>query len=141
MEASLDDPGIPGSELLFRRISRSGDTSMIITDEVSGDRTISSGAFVMDDDGCSVYLASILSSSNLGPEDLAVAPQNVVISLTAKTVRAAGLGVRLDPWPPEGGTHPRNAAHGLITNVHGLGSKKARSARRSLAAAAVFVVG
>lgn len=141
MEASRDRSKFLGNDRLFRRISKSGDTNMLLTDEATGNRMVSSGAFVMDEDGCSVYIESLLLAEELGPEALVDEPQNVVISVTVETVIAADLGVHPDPLPVGPGDHRRNAAHGLIKNIKGLTKKPEYRARKALAAAAVFVLG
>lgn len=129
-----DDPSVVDDEVLYRRIARYGDTSMIVVDEGSGDVRIGSGAFNLDSDGCSVYLHSVLAQNELTVESIVRAPQNVIISVTAGTVREVRLGVRPDPWPPDSDGHPRDAAHALVVNPDSMGKKQLLRARRSLAA-------
>lgn len=132
-----DDESIDSRETLFRRIANVGDTNMFLVDENTGQRVVRSGAFGMDADGCSTYLASVLYQNGLSALDVARAPQNVVVSVTAAQVRAVQFGVRPDPWPPESDGHLRDAAHALIVNPNGLGSKRLRKAFRALASEAV----
>jgi hypothetical protein len=129
-----DDPSVVDDEVLYRRIARYGDTSMIVVDEGSGDVRISSGAFNLNSDGCSVYLHSVLAQNELTVESLVRAPQNVIISVTAATVREERLGVRPDPWPPDSDGHPRDAAHALVVNPNAMRKKQLLRALRSLAA-------
>ena len=50
----LDDPDIPDSDALYRRLSDSG-PSMVAVDLETGERRPTSGAFKPDDDGVSVF--------------------------------------------------------------------------------------
>ena len=139
-----DDPGVQNSELLYRRIADAGDTNMLVVDENTRDVQINSSVFALDDDGCSVYLHSVLARRDLEPRHVTVAPRNVVVSVSATTVRTHRLGVRPDPWPDvrdEGDAeHPRHEAHALIVNPRQLGSKQLLKARRAIARTAVICV-
>lgn len=134
-----DDGSIAGDDTLYRRIARHGDTSMMVIDEASGEVSISSGAFKMDADGCSVYLQSVLTEHSMGPAELVNSPQNVVIAITADQVRDERLGVRRDPRPFEEDGY-RGEAHALIVNPADLGRKALRRAFRVLAHGATIVV-
>jgi hypothetical protein len=137
----VDDKSIDDADLLYRRIATSGDRNMLVIDEQTGEiGRVSSGAFALDEDGCSVYSHAALAQHDLGPNDVSVAPQNLVVSVTAAEARTVHLGVRPDPWPAGHDGHIRNAAHALIVNPSSLGDKKLRTARRFLAAAAQFCV-
>ncbi len=133
----MDDAGVADSEVLYRRIARDGDEAMIVVDEATGGRIIRSGAFVVDEDGCSVYRDSVMRESSLGLADLVSAPQNVIISVTVAQVRRAALGVRGDPWPDGSDGPPRDVAHALIINPDDLGKKRLHRARQALASDAV----
>src|SRR4051794_9022128 len=98
----VDDRTIGDDELLFRRIADAGDENMIVIDELTGLRRASSGAFALDDDGCSIYLQSVLAAEGLGAADVARdLRKNVVLSVLAGEVRARHLGIQRDPWPPD----------------------------------------
>jgi hypothetical protein len=129
-----DDSSVVDDEVLYRRIARYGDTSMMVVDEGTGDVRVSKAAFKLDSDGCSVYLHSVLAQNELAADSLVRDPQNVIISVTAGSVRAVGLGVRPDPWPPDGDGHPRDAAHALVVNPNAIGKNPLHRALRSLAA-------
>lgn len=135
-----DDPAVADSETLLRRIATYGDTNMMVVDDVTGETRISSGAFKLDQDGCSVYRLTVLTARGLDASAVVRAPQNAVVAVTAGTVRAVSLDVRPDPNPPEGDGHPRDEAHALIINVRSLGKNPLRRALRDLAATAQFVV-
>jgi hypothetical protein len=135
-----DDPAVGDAEILLRRIATYGDTNMMIVDDVTGEARISSGAFRLDHDGCSVYRSAVLDARGLSATAVVRAPQNAVVSVTAAAVRSVSLGVRPDPNPPEGDGHPRDEAHALIVNPSPLGKNPLRRALRELAATARFVV-
>lgn len=138
-----DDPSITDDEIMYRRIAHAASADMITTDTESGARMPSSGVFKCRDvDGVSVYLDSVLVQAGLGPADLLRAPTNAVCSLRAGTARSNALGVVRDPWPPDTDdpSHPRHAAHALVTGMNRLGSKAARRVARELARRAVLVI-
>jgi len=130
-----DDPAIPNRESVYRRLSNTG-PSMLVLDLQTQQRRPSSGAFKPDIDGVSVYRKSKLESAALTSADLVRLPQNVVISLGVEEIRTlAKLGVRDDPWPADSDdpNHPRNGAHALIVGWHGL-SKSQRLERQQVLA-------
>jgi hypothetical protein len=135
-----DDASVRDDEELYRRIAKHGDTSMMVYDEASGAISVSSGAFRLDSDGCSVYMRSMLEAHDLAAEALVRDPMNVVISITALQVRAVRLGIRSDPWPPDSDGHPRDVAHALLVNPYELGKKPLHRACRSLAQGSVICV-
>jgi hypothetical protein len=134
-----DDETIDPEDLALRRIARRGDTNMLVFDEGTKRLRVRSGAFVMDGDGCSVYLDSMMRAMHLTPYDVAKAPQNVVVSVHVEQVRQVDLGIRRDAWPPDSDGHPRDAAHALIVNSSSLSRKASAKARRALAALAVIL--
>lgn len=138
-----NDPTIGGTETLYRRVADSGDTSMMVTDQHTNEPRPSSGAFKMNDDGCSIYLHSVLADAGMGVKDVAKTPQNVVFSVTADQARRHSLGVVRDPWPDDvddaaEAAHPRQAAHGLITKPEHLSKNARLKAFRALKEAAVI---
>lgn len=135
-----DDPSVADADTLLRRIATYGDTNMMVVDDATGETRISSGAFKLDEDGCSVYRSAVLATHGLDARAVVRAPQNAVVAVTAATVRSVSLGVRPDPNPPEGDGHPRDEAHALIVNARSLGKNPLRRALRDLAASATFVV-
>lgn len=131
--ARLDDPAIPDSEVLYRRLSDGG-PNMVVVDLETGTRRPSSGAFKPDQDGISVYRHQLLAGAGLGPNALVRDPLNLVVAVDVGEVRSIDLGVRDDPWPtgiPEQ-EHPRNAAHALITGFEGLGQGARKRRQQAL---------
>lgn len=128
-----DDPDVPGTEALCRRLSDSG-PNMLARDEITGERRPSSAAFKPDDDGISVYRLSVLTCSGLGPADLCTRDGQLVVSLEVADVRARALGVRPDPWPEDvdDPQHPRHAAHALIVGFDGLSRSERRRRQQDL---------
>lgn len=121
-----DDSEILNDEILYRRLA-SDDRNWLVKDSITGAPVRpTSGAFQPDDDGLSVYRDSILRSQNppLGPADVAVSTQNMIIGFTVEAVRSLSLDIRDDPWPQDipDPKHPRNAAHALIVGWEGLGT-------------------
>lgn len=106
---------------------------MVKIDEGTGEPRPSSGAFVWDPDGCSVYLKSELDAADLTVRDLLVEPLNCVADVGADDVRDVGLDAIRDPWPTDSDGHPRDVAHGLITNPQEKGSKARAKALSTLA--------
>lgn len=135
-----DDLTIGSSETLYRRIARSNDTNMLIFDEGLDAYRVRSGAFSMDADGCSAYLGSELSRAGIGAADVAKTPQNVVVSVSVRGVRSAGLGIRRDPWPGIDDPHPRDVAHALMVNSSRFGRRPLGRALSSLARTAVICI-
>lgn len=134
-ESSGDDPGISDNESVYRRLSDNS-PSMIAVDLKTQERRPTSGAFMPDADGVSVYRKSILESAHLTAADLKRAPQNLVVSLGVDEIRTvARLGVRDDAWPvdTDDPSHPRNGAHALIVGWQGLGKNQRRERQRTLA--------
>ncbi len=131
----LDDPDIPDTDALFRRLSDSG-PSMVAVDLETGERRPTSGAFKPDDDGVSVFRRGLLHAAGLGPDDVIKNPWNLVVSVDVGDIRSIGLGARDDPWPsdidePE---HPRNAAHALIVGLERLSRGQRRRRQQVLVA-------
>jgi hypothetical protein len=131
----LDDPKIPDSDALFRRLSDSG-PSMVAVDLETGERRPTSGAFKPDDDGVSVFRRGLLQAAGLGPDDIIKRPWNLVVSVEVGDVRSIGLGARDDPWPSDidEPQHPRNAAHALIVGLERLGRNERRRRQKALVA-------
>jgi len=128
-----DDPSIPDDEILYRRLSFDGG-DWVLRDRISGERVRPvSGGFDPDTDGVSVFRRDILLKLEppLGPADVALRPDDIVVGFTVADVRQLRLGVRDDPWPkdvldPE---HPRYAAHALVVGLERLG-RNARTKRQ-----------
>jgi len=118
----LDDPGIPDSDALFRRLSDSG-PSMVAVDLETGERRPTSGAFKPDDDGVSVFRRGLLLAAGLGPDDVIKHPWNLVVSVDVGDVRSIGLGARDDPWPSDlmaASGPPVASAQRATTTAHAL---------------------
>ena len=128
-----DDPAIPGEEVLYRRVSfEHGE--WVLRDPISGERVRPvSGGFEPDTDGVSVFRRDLLRKLEppLGPADVALRPDDIVVGFTVADVRQLRLGVKDDPWPKNvpDPDHPRYAAHALIVGWEGLG-RQARIKRQ-----------
>jgi hypothetical protein len=127
-----DDPSIGPDDTIYRRIPHGAGGNFVVSDDALGRQRPSSGLFVPDEDGVSVYLASILSGHDLGPESLLRDSTNGVAGASVGTVREVELGVARDAWPDDADEpeHKRNAAHCLIVGLNDLGSS-ARKKRQS----------
>jgi hypothetical protein len=121
----LDDLSIEGDDLVFRRLSDGGQ-SMIAKDTVTGERRPTTGAFKPDPDGVSVFLRSVLTANDLGPEAVVTRPENLVVSLTAGDIRSIDIGIRRDPWPGDvpDPDHPRYVAHALLKGLEALSNNE-----------------
>lgn len=113
---------------------------MIIRDEGTGDLRARGGAFKIHEDGCSVYLESVLATDDLGPQDVCTGSGQAVISVAAGDVYEAGFGMKRDPWPPDSDGHKRDAAHALIVNSSALGKSRRERALSRLASKATICV-
>lgn len=113
---------------------------MMIRDEGTGNLRARGGAFKIHEDGCSVYLDSVLSAEGMGPNDVRTAAGQAVISVGAADVASVGLGLRRDPWPPDSDGHKRDAAHALIVNSGGLGKNPRARALSQLARRATICI-
>ena len=121
-------------DLALRRLSDSG-PNMLVVDAVTGTRRPSSGAFMPDDDGLSVYLDSILKARGCGAKALVVQPTNLVVSLPVSEISRCGLRIEPDPFPkdvPDPG-HCRHAAHALIVGWDHLSNGQRKRTQRALA--------
>lgn len=136
-DADSDDPSIADAERLLRHVAKRGDANMLGFDEGNGSPRVRGGAFVWHkQDGCSVYRESVLLQNEMSPNDVKRDEEQLVISVTARHVRDVQLGVRPDPWPDDGGQHPRQVAHALIVNCHALGKNARARALSQLAKSA-----
>jgi hypothetical protein len=129
-----DDPAIPDSESVYRRLSDTG-PSMIAVDLATHKRRPTSGAFKPDAEGVSIYRKSKLDAAALTHTDLVRGPQNVVVSLEVGEIRSvAHLAVRDDPWPADvdDPSHARNSAHALIVGWSGLSKNQRIERQRTL---------
>lgn len=81
-----DDPDIPNEEILYRRLSYDGG-AWVVTDQLTGVRRASSGGFTHDTDGVSVFRQTLLGALDppLGPADVALRPDDVVVGLPSLT--------------------------------------------------------
>lgn len=136
--AEGDDPSIPGEEMLYRRLSFDSG-AWVVLDPVSGERLRpASGGFDPDTDGISVFRRAILLGLEppLGPADVALRPDGIVVGFTVEDVRELRLGVKDDPWPKDVADpdHPRYAAHALIVGLEELGRNARTKRQRKLAA-------
>jgi hypothetical protein len=118
----VDDPSIPGSERLFRRIPRTW-----IDYDDSGCPTISSAAF--KDEELSVNLESVMVRDGRQPADaIRNYPGYGLASITAAHARSQNQKVLRDPLPEE-------PAHGI---VHG--QKKRGGIASALRDGALWVI-
>ncbi|MER6007421.1 hypothetical protein ABT120_53395 [Nonomuraea angiospora] len=131
------DLAIPDDEVVYRRLKR-GDADWIFVDSITGARRPTSGAFLPDEDGVSVYRFSVLKDNGLSASALIREPDNQIASVEVGDVRTIeGLDVHDDPWPP--GTehdepdHLRHAAHALIVGWDGLSRKARYRAQKAIA--------
>lgn len=132
-----DDRGIPDDEVLYRRLSYDGG-AWVLRDNVTGERIRPvSGGFDPDTDGVSVFRRGILQELDppLGPADVALHPDDIVVGFTVEDVRQLSLGVRDDAWPKDvlDPDHPRYAAHALVVGLDELGRNARTKRQRKLA--------
>ena len=130
----VDLAGIPDSEVCCRRLSDAGQ-AMMATDSVTGTQRPSSGAFMPDGDGVSVYRETLLRQAGLTPADLVRGAGNLVVGLPVGEIREiARLEVADDPWPADADDpeHPRNGAHALIVGWAGLSKNERIRRQRAL---------
>lgn len=121
-----DDPSVPDSEDLWRRIH----ALHVIQDGNTGSARASSAAFSDSGDGSpmSVYLSSAVLESGRCPADLLAGRGGFgIVGVKASAVRQLNLGVARDPLPDE-------PAHGLVIGP------KPKKVQRTLAKAASWVV-
>jgi hypothetical protein len=124
---------VADEENLFRRIGRRGDTNMLVFDQGIGTYSIRSAAFGFRKRECSVYLESILQALGFDWTSIVKNPQNLIVRITAVSVRAHGLQVVHSPWPLGFEVDaPYQAAHGDILQAD-LSNKQAVDAARQLA--------
>ena len=134
--AEDDDPEIPNEEILYRRLSYDGG-EWVVRHQVTGERRASSGGFTPDTDGVSVFRRTLLRALEppLGPADVALGPEDVVVGFSVGDVRSLSLGVRDDLWPKDVSDpdHPRYAAHALIVGLDDLGKNARIKKQKKLA--------
>ena len=142
MAASTDGDSelIEDDDSVFRRVP-AGNPSMVVPDQDTGGRRISSAAFAAKrhEDGLSVYLHSRLVELGLGLADVAIRPKTLIVELGVAEIRELPpLDVVADPWPKDAPDpeHPRNGAHALITGWRELSRNDRRELQRALAMAA-----
>lgn len=131
-----DDPDIDGDEVLYRRLSFSGG-AWVTENSVTKERRPSSGGFTHDTNGVSVFRRSLLLAHDppLGPSDVGMTPDDIIVGFTVADVRSLDLGVRNDLWPKDviDPDHPRYCAHALIIGLDDLGGKAQVKKQRKLA--------
>ncbi len=134
-----DELGIADDEILLRRVKRDK-PDMFKTDSATGLQRPSSAAFIVHDDGISVYRNLILNNLGLIPQTI-LAPTEIVVSLTATHVRECdGLEVKSDPWPRGiQDDHPEDAAHALIIGWRDLPRNRQKNHQRHLARSCVVL--
>jgi hypothetical protein len=130
------------SDAVIRRVP--AQPSMMTKDRKTGVRRPSSGAFMPDDDGISVYSVWALGKCRLDDavarkkdsDSLATVPVSQVRGLRVPQNSQAELDVVGDPWPTHddpADEHPRDAAHSLITGLGDLSRKAQRAFQQELA--------
>jgi hypothetical protein len=97
---------------------------MMTVHEATQDMVVKPGAFIHDNDGCSVARLDRLQHVSLSAEDLKVKPDDRFAQLGAIDVRLSELNVLDDRWPKILESRATDIAHGLI--VSALESRKAR---------------
>jgi len=133
---ATDDPSVGSDERLYRRVSPDGANT--VWDDNLGRWRPSSGALLIEGDGLSVFLASLVARLGFTVIDVADGhPGHHVVSFSVGDARAQRCGIVPDPLDPA--LHPCNPAHALVTAT---GSRTARrKASKALAELALFVVG
>jgi hypothetical protein len=117
-----DDPSIPGSEKLFRRIPRTW-----VDYDDSGDPTISSAAFKQEE--LSVNLESVMARDGRHQADaIRNYPGYGLAAITAAHARSQNQRVARDPQPEE-------PAHGIV-----YGQKKCGGIASALRDGALWVI-
>lgn len=144
MELPEERKPIREDDILYRRIPNVASADFMTTDEQTGERRPSSGAFEPDEDGVSVYIDRVLRAYRLSHEALVEEPFHGVVSLLAADISADGSGLSLvsDPWPKDvdDPKHDRNAAHALVKGLADLGKKTRRREQRRLAKRCTTIV-
>ncbi len=134
--APHDPTSIPDDDRVLRRLSDDR-PSMVYVDPLTNQRRPSSGSFAVkkDEDGLSVYREQVLSQNGLTAAAVVTSPTNLVVALEVHDIRSIRpLNVRDDPWPTDipDTTHPRNAAHALITGWQGLSRSERKERQNAL---------
>ena len=131
--AQVENEPVGDAEIIYRRLYDASE-AFVAVDQITGERRPSSGAFKPDADGVSVYRHDSLERHGLTARDLLHTPINLVVRMACSDVRSIELDVMSDPWPSDvdDPTHPRNAAHALITGWEGLGTKERLRRQRAL---------
>jgi hypothetical protein len=85
---------------LYRRIANIRDPNLLVFDEGSGTTRISSGAFSLDNDGCSTFLKSLMYRASLNVSAPLITPEkNVVILITVEAVSGRASACDEIPGP------------------------------------------
>jgi hypothetical protein len=128
-----DDTTIPDDDALYRRVPHRGH-DFWFRDVATGEGRPTSGVFMPDPDGLSVYRRSILHENKLSAVDVTIDPTtNAVVSVNVGDVRSLGLRVWNDAWPADSDGHARDVAHTLVKGLDGLGKNAQLRRRRDLA--------
>lgn len=134
--------GVPigDEEFVYRRLPTKN-PNWVYTDPITGERRPTSGAFMPDSDGVSVYQEQVLVSHGLTAAHVVKAPENLIVSLgvadirSVVTKREVALDVEADAWPfGESAEAPRrDVAHALIIGWTGLSNSQRRASQLGLA--------
>jgi hypothetical protein len=134
-EPPVDDPSILDDDELLRRLA-ADDQAFVVRDLVSGTRRPTSGAFKPDADGVSVYQSTLLADAGLSARDVMVHESNLVVGFLTADVRAIGLGIVPDRWPPDDQGHARGVAHALLIGLETLSKNERHRRQKQLATVA-----
>lgn len=131
--AADDDPTVPAADAVYRRLPHRG-PDFVFVDALTGTTRPTSGSFMPDADGLSIYRRDILDQNALTAVDVTIDPTtNGVCSVDVGDVRSLGLGLRNNPWPADSDGHPRDIAHALVKGLNELGRKPQLRCRQALA--------
>jgi hypothetical protein len=133
-----DDPGIPPTERLYRRVPAVPFVHMVLQDEDTGEFVFKRGAFKWDPDGCSCYRHSVLDVNGFTWLDAKNVDSNGVLRVIVADLRDNGLGIADDPHPDVPEPRPRDVAHALMV-AHGLSNKQRERAFSAVASRAVLM--
>jgi hypothetical protein len=113
---------------------------MILVDEATGERSVRSGAFVYDRNGCSVSRWERLRESELSELVLIDRPDDLLAVVRAISARFAKMDPVDDRWPNGLTGAPSDAAHALVVFYRG-GKRQRGHALTELAAQSRLVGG
>jgi hypothetical protein len=96
---------------------------VVTVDEATRAEVVKSGAFIYNDDGCSVSRSARLAAANLSAEDLKLRDDDRIAAFKAVSARLTGFETIDDRWPNGPESRPADVAHALLLIW---GNRKAR---------------